>query len=242
MLVLCLVWRNYEKGNTMKKEKIIGNILFWLTLISPFVAFVLMGKIGEASIFGVSGIIRYAWIMWLFIPFGALSILIGIRLKRKSQKYKKNLIVALICLPLLIIFGSYGFIFNGISYDTEKVSEIENEIRLELPGQVKIATNEVGEYNVSYLKITDDEDKAKFEQELGDNVVWRDELSSKLKGLLPLDIQYEVEKFDRFVFYNKSLDEYNMYPVDGEHEVIFIAYDYEIGRFIILDSYKIALN
>lgn len=226
----------------MKKIKNIGNVLFWITLISPIFSFALASVIGEASIFGVAGIIRYSWIMWLFIPIGVLSILIGLKLKKSKQNYKKNFIIAFICLPLIIIFGSYRFIFNNVSYDTDKVTSIENEIKLELPEHIKIATNKVDSYNVSYLKIINDESKVKFEQELETNQLWQNEVSSKIKSLLPFDIQYEIETFDYFVFYNITSDEYNIYPSDGEYECLFIAYDYELQRLIILDDYKINLN
>ena len=97
----------------MNKKRILGNILFWTTLISPMLSFSLASMIGEANIFGVAGIIRYSWVMLLFIPIGILSILIGFKLKNSTQKYKKNFIVSFICLPLLIIFGSYRVIFNS---------------------------------------------------------------------------------------------------------------------------------
>ena len=115
----------------MNKKRILGNILFWATLISPIVSFSIASMIGEANIFGVAGIIRYSWVMLLFIPIGILSILIGFKLKNSTQKYKKNFIVSFICLPLLIIFGSYRFIFNSVvSYDVNEVSIIEEKIHL----------------------------------------------------------------------------------------------------------------
>lgn len=67
-------------------------------------------------------------------------------------------------------------------------------------------------------------------------------MSSKIKSLLPFDIQYEIETFDYFVFYNITNNEFNIYPLDGEYECIFIAYDYELQRLIIIDDYKIMLN
>lgn len=226
----------------MKKVKSFANIIFWITLFSPMASFALTSVIGEANIFGIAGIIRYSWIMWLFIPIGMLSILIGIKLKKNNQKYKKNFIIAFICLPLIIIFGSYRFIFNSVSFDTDKVTTIENEIKLELPEQIKIATIKLDSYNVSYLKIINNESKEKFENELEKNQLWEKELSSKIKSLLPFDIQYEIETFDYFVFYNITNNEFNIYPLVGEYECIFIAYDYELQRLIILDDYKIKLN
>ena len=144
-------------------------------------------------------------------------------------------------------FFSYRFIFNTFSYDADKVTTIEHEIKLELPKQIKIATyemtmNELDFYNISYLKIVNGESKETFEHELEVNDLWQKELSSKIKSLLPFDIQYEVDAFDYFVFYNVTNDEYNIYPLDGEYESIFIAYDQELQRLMILDDYKINLN
>ncbi len=227
----------------MKKRKKIGNLLFWITLISPMVSFSLTSVIGEANIFGVAGIIRYSWIMWLFIPLGILSILIGLKLKKGKQKYKKNFIIAFICLPLIIIFGSYRFIFcNTISYDTNRVNVIKDIIKLELPEQIKIATTKRDSYNISYLKILNNESKVKFEQGLEINQLWKKELSSKIKSLLPFDIQYETGTFDYFVFYNVTNDEYNICPLEGEYESIFIAYDRELKRLIIIDDYIIKID
>ena len=72
----------------MDKKRTLGNILFWTTLISPMLSFSLVSMIGESNIFGVAGIIRYSWVMLLFIPIGILSILIGFKLKNSKQKYK----------------------------------------------------------------------------------------------------------------------------------------------------------
>lgn len=222
------------------KRRTLGNILFWTTLISPIVSFSLASTIGEANIFGVAGIIRYSWIMLLFIPIGILSIIIGLKLKNNKQKYKKNFIIAFICLPLLIIFGSYRFIFKSVvSYDINEVSIIEAKINLEIPDEIKVATNKLDLYDISYVKIINDESKELFEQEIKNNQLWQNELNSEIKCLLPLDIQYESEAFEYFVFYNITNDEYNIVPLKGEYEYIFIAYDCDLQRLIIIDNYKL---
>ena len=229
----------------MKKIKVLGNVLFWLTLISPMISFSLAGMIGEIEVFGVTGIVRYSWLMLLFIPIGILSIIIGLKLKNNNQKYKKNLIIAFICLPLLIIFGSYRFIFsNTISYNTNKVSIIEDKMGIKLPNKIKVATEKLDLYNVSYVKIIDNECKESFEQSIKSNSLWKNKLNYEIRGMLPLyfQAQYESENFDYFVFYNITSNEYNTLPSSGEYECIFIAYDCDLQRLIILDDYKINLD
>ena len=227
----------------MNKKRILGNILFWTTLISPIVSFSIASIIGEANIFGVAGIIRYSWVMLLFIPIGILSIVIGFKLKNSTQKYKKNFIVSFICLPLLIIFGSYRFIFNNaVSYDVNEVSIIEEKINLEIPDDIKVATNKLDIYNISYLKIINSESKDIFEQEVENNQLWQKELQPEIKSLLPLNIQYESEIFEYFVFFNITSNEYNIPPLSGQYECIFIAYDCDLQRLIILNDYKIDIK
>ena len=227
----------------MNKKRILGNILFWATLISPIVSFSIASMIGEANIFGVAGIIRYSWVMLLFIPIGILSILIGFKLKNSTQKYKKNFIVSFICLPLLIIFGSYRFIFNSVvSYDVNEVSIIEEKINFEIPRDIKVATNKLDLYDISYLKILNSESKDMFEQEVENNQLWQKELQPEIKSLLPLNIQYESEIFEYFVFFNITSNEYNIPPLSGQYECIFIAYDCDLQRLIILNDYKIDIK
>lgn len=227
----------------MDKKRTLGNILFWTTLISPMFSFSLVSMIGESNIFGVAGIIRYSWVMLLFIPIGILSILIGFKLKNSKQKYKKNFIISFICLPLLIIFGSYRFIFNRVvSYDVNELSIIEEKVNFEIPEDIKVATNKLDLYNISYLKIIDSESKDVFEQEIRNNQLWQKELKPEIKSLLPLDIQYESGVFEYFVFFNITSNEYNISPLSGQYECIFIAYDCDLQRLIILNDYKINIK
>ena len=216
--------------------------MFWATLISPIVSFSLAGKIGEVNIFGVAGIIRYSWIMWLFIPIGVLSIIFGLQLKKNNQKYKKNFIIAFICLPLLIIFGSYRFIFNSVTYNVDEVLIIENKLDVELPKEIKVATIKLDLYDLSYAKIINNESNKRFEQEIDNNILWQNNLSLEIKQFLPLNITYEIESFDAFVFYNVTKNEYNKYPLNNQDCCVFIAYDYETQRLIILNNYIITIN
>ena len=144
------------------------------------ISFSLACLIGEADIFGITGMIRYSWIMWLFIPIGILSILIGIKLKNNNQKYKKNFVISFICLPLLVIFGSYRFIFKDvISYDVNKISIIEAKTNITLP--IKIGTEKFNNYDISYVKIINSESKKTFEQEIASNKLWQNNLEFSIK-------------------------------------------------------------
>jgi len=161
-------------------------------------------------------------------------------LKQYNQNYLKNYIVGVICLVLLTIMGSFRFIGNRTSYDTNQMVIIEQKTKLDLPNQVKMITEEWNSYMLSYAKIING--KKIFEREIKNSMLWEEKLSSKIKGLLPLERQYNLNQFDYFIFYNVTLNQYNQYPPDGEYECIFIAYDCELQRFIILDDWKVTLD
>ena len=224
----------------MEKEKRWGDILFWATLVSPMVSFSLAAQIGEAEIFAVGGITRYSWIMWIFIPIGVLSILIGKRLKKNNQKYKKNFIIAYICLPLLIIFGSYRFLFSDtFSYNVSKLNAIEQEIGFAMPDDIKIATSKYDSLcDLSYVKILDNEERKLFEDEIESSDLWQIELIPEVQVLLPYIVQAELGAFEYFMFYDTTNDEYNLGPSNKGSEWIFIAYDCEAHRLIIFDNYQ----
>lgn len=66
------------------KIKMASATLFWCTLISLPVSFSVSAILGETEIFSVLGIIRYSWVMLLFIPIGICSFIWGLYLKRKN--------------------------------------------------------------------------------------------------------------------------------------------------------------
>lgn len=222
----------------MQQKKCFSNIIFVLTLLSPIISFSLVCLIGEADIFGVAGIIRYSWIMWTFIPIGIVSLILGVKYIKGDPLYKKNLIIALVCLPLILLFGAYRFIFTNVSvsYDVEHIYAVEEKGKLDLPNQIKVATNSFDSYNLSYVKLVDEEEIISFEYKISANKHWEKELIADIEVLLPLDVQYEIWAFDYYLYYNLSTDKYNECPPDGEWECIFVAYDRETQRLVVLDG------
>lgn len=176
------------------KLKAISQLLFWGSIISLPLSFSLCAKIGEADIFSVGGIIRYSWIMLLFTPLCLTSLIYGFYLKKQSLKYKKNIYVSIICIPLLLIFGSYRFIFNSIvSYDNSQVMEVEEKIKFDLPDELKLSTQIFeDEFVVTYAKIMNEKSKKDFEENVSKSNLWTSSLSTNINGVLPYNIQFEI--------------------------------------------------
>ncbi len=223
----------------MKAKNVISNILFWITLFSPIISFYLAGLVGETEIFGVFGLVRYSWIMLLFLPIPALTLSIAIVLKKHNKKYKKNLIVCFICLPLLIVFGSYRVIFrNDISYEASTFVHFGREMKIDLPNNVKVATGKVDSYLLGYAKIQDEKQKNEFERVIINSDLWESKFTSPIRGSLPIDIQYRLVQFDYFSLYDSTSGDYNLVAHEGD-EIFFIAYSYEGQRFMFLRDYII---
>ncbi len=222
----------------MKNNNCFGNIVFGVTLLSPIISFSLASLIGEADAFGVAGIIRYSWIMWIFIPVGVLSLVIGVKFRKSNPMYKKNIIISFICLPLLLLFGSYRFVFNNVSYDVEDVYAVETKAKIDIPEKIKVATNTFDSYSLSYVRIINKEEATSFKNEILTNQLWENQLNTEIKKLLPENVQYELLSFDYFLFYNLTTDSYNIPPLYGDFEFVFISYDYESQRLILINDLK----
>ena len=220
----------------MNRNKLISNLLFWLTIISLSIAFSITCYVGEVDIFSVGGIVRYSWIMLLCIPICILTLLCGLQQKKAGQHHKKLIIVAGICIPLMAIFGSYRFFFQELYFHTNEVHIAEEKVHFELPDNIKVATLDFFEYSISYAKIQDKNEANQLVSRIRADEHWMAELSYEIKGFLPFDIQAEIINFDYFMLYDPSLNRYNACPATDESDCIFIAYDCELQRIIILNG------
>lgn len=226
-------------NKTEKDKKLLGKILFYEVLFSPVVAICWSSVVGEAAIFSVAGIIEYSWVSFMFIPVVILSIRHGLKLKKENLSYKKNLIIAFICLPLIILFGSCRLVCMNYSYEVYKVNDVERKINLDLPRDIRTATVTLESYSISYVKINDHEQRQAFEAELESNDLWKSTSNTEAKDLLPLDVQQKLKPYEYFAFYNVTTGEYNTGSESGEYEAVYIAYDSDLHRLFIIDGYKV---
>jgi hypothetical protein len=226
------------------KLRIISITLIICSALSLPLAFSIGAIVGQVDIFSTLGLIKYIWIMLLFIPIPLCTFIFDLYLKKEKIKYKSNIIMSIICLALLTLFGSFRFIFHDIiTYNNENIIAIEEKTNLDLPNSLNVATEDNGDYLLTYAQITDRSEKIAFENNLLTNEYWNNSLSSTIKGTLPLNIQAEIQTFDYYITYNVTVSSFeNDSFANGEYELIFIGYDIEKSRFIIINDYIILIN
>lgn len=228
----------------MKRIKFLSTLFFILTIVSTLFAIFLSMNIGEQSFFGPPGTIRYSWVMYFFLPFGFCSLFIGFYLRRKKIRAAKNFIVSFICIPILLIFGSYRFIMNdNLDYSPKRMLDIEAETTLPLPHDVKIATWIYDDYAISYAKILDSNEDAEFRNTFSTNHHWSTNLDGRIQVLIPI---YERDlcmfDFEYFSFYNKTTRAFFDYNCSMSFRYSFFAYNSNEKRLMIIDNYYVSLD
>lgn len=126
--------------------------------------------------------VQNMWVFYLFIPIPIASIVFGFRLKKRGYRYKKNVIIGFIMAILLLIYGSFSFIFaNEYSHDEALAKETEELLSIDLPEYYRIDTKDFSGYtqSSSYGHIYtvsniyfDEAAVREFEESLEDDAKW----------------------------------------------------------------------
>ena len=225
----------------MKKTPLMDILFCVLPVVILMVAFSFSASIGQSDIFGVGGMLRYIWVMWLFAPLFLLPIGYGFRKKKRFEPYVRYFVISTITLSFLLLFGSYRFIFSDMfDYTTGHLSYIEGFSDVDIPDDVKMVTEHHDEmpgfdpYYISRINITDSAEAVAFEKTLGRDERWIVQLPTAVKGLLPSFHQLELEPYDYFLFYNLTTDTYNTFPTVDYNNCILLAYDAERNCFYVI--------
>ena len=119
-----------------KKIKALLLAMFVLSLLSIFMAMI-------AVAIGVSSsplpdfpdtMPEYMWVFFIFIPLPLASAILGIIFYAKNYRCKKNIIAGFIMCAVLLIYGSFTFLFKNYTiHDFGYVRELEQMISIDLP-------------------------------------------------------------------------------------------------------------
>ena len=194
-----------ERGLYMNRKTI--RILLVICSIASFmVSFAVVTEVGDVESFNTLGMARYIWIMYLFIPIPLASVIFGFISRKNGERHKVNIIVGFICMFILICFASMNFLVNDDKtiIDDSYILSVEEKLNIELPDNMKVQTDLNYEYIITYAKINDNSTKISFEASIKNNELWKQTLSAKVKGLIPINIQVDLMGCDYYLIYNET--------------------------------------
>ena len=120
-------------------------------------------------------------------------------------------------------------------YTNQIVVSVNQKVGLSIPENDKVVTIKEESYNLANEKIVFG--KSGFELSMDDR--WRDSLSSSIKNVLLFVVSMQISLFDNFLFYDCETKDFNTVTVQEDgHSCVFLAYQKQTGRLLILDDYE----
>lgn len=229
-----------EESFAHSRWKTLSDILFVASLLSILGALALVGAVSERNNLFVENM----WLFFLFIPIPVASVILGLILKKKNYKYKKNVIAGIIMAILLGVYGSFSFIFTDVyEHDDEPIIRIEQTIGIDIPMHKQINTQDwtKGTQSVSrgYIHSTSDiyfEKRAveEFEKQISTDDRWLSTLPNDLIGISSPFADSGI--YDYYLIYNMDTSEYNTLPQNsGTFHFINILYNAETKQMRIIE-------
>lgn len=229
---------NIQKNDKINKTLI--NLLATTIFILPFIGIIICIILGEIDVFDIYGIIRYSWIMYIVTAIGSVIAIISKIFTKNNNKFNVCYIASIFTIVLSMITGSFRFAFSNINYDVNEIRNIEQKMNITLSNDIKVINDHRDNITFSYVKITNEKSKIKFEDNIKNNFYWLDELITNNDDDYIFQLyNAKIQNYDKFITYNVTKNEYNNSLNNEDNEYIFIAYRYEKSNFIILSDYKI---
>ncbi len=217
----------------MRRWKSLGTLAFVLSCVSLPVGFFLSGII--ASITGAE-LYAHMWIIFLFLPIPLGSLVLGVLLKKRGLKYKKNLIIGIIMSLLLIVYGSFAALFEGMD---QALTIVEHEMGITLPEReyFSVSTSVLPKDPTRMKKLSLCE--LRFSEENGEAFYaamderWLETLPAELAAIAAKDgTDFGAE---HVLLYNVGTGTYNTPPTEeGTHEIILMYVSEEADTVYIL--------
>lgn len=253
----------FYKGKKFKQKNtnalsITSNIFFVLSFLTIFAGIICTAAMSASNNLYYENM----WVFFLFLPIPIVSIILGVLKLKRREKGTNNIVAGLIMAFLLIIYGSFSFIYEepetvvrptvDIEIDEDEevtaffdyISEIEKTVKIDLPDSAVITDisvlggnesswNEDQYYAVITLKISD-YDAQKFEKDQMKFEFWTAQLRDDYDQLLPS--RYRGTDADYYLLYNTTYGTYNTIPtVDGKYRFWYLCYYTDENCFKAID-------
>lgn len=238
--------QDIQKTSKLKTNNIIKKamlVLFYLTIMSFFLAIFSFSIINQLIPHHFINQTKNMWIFWCFLPIPILSILLGIKYYKLEIACKKNIVVGVIICILFLFFGSLSLIpIHQVDY--KYIDTYKNILGLKIPKTGEIVIENWDTCSVDKTECTtinihySNENVHELEKSIENNPNWF--LSTKmqlpLKLLIPLTFYKDENTY--FSIYNKTTNEYNTLPEEIKtYEIYAMKYD-KTKKNLVIQKYK----
>lgn len=217
--------------------KILTSVFCVLSILALPVSFIVMCETGDTDCLGIAEMLKYSWIMWLFIPIPAILFILAIITKKENRYYFLNIVVAIVAFILIGIFGSYGLMFSSyFSYDTDIVIAVEEKTGVDFPDNIEVSNLYQGDYVETRIKIIDTDEREIFEHMMRENKLFISSQDEDFFAFLPSDFEMLAYGgvYEYILFYNVTEQKYNVCPTDENCEYFFILYNSYVPELVIV--------
>lgn len=234
---------NFLKQSKLRNSKMIKIIKILLIIVpacSIFGGLYTAGMYNEIN--DVNDVLFYhsSWIIWLWLPLPILSLIISLIFQKHGIKCTKNIIISSMVSVLLLIEGSF-WLYSPLFADFEAnlvndysiIEDYEQVMDVRIPSSGKLKLRDAGPFNhngISNLDIVFVDYAKEDTSVLANDVINSDkwilstELSSEYKKLVPSVLTTDDNMY--YLFYNKTLDEYNIVPDNiGTYQIYTMIYN-----------------
>ncbi len=243
----CFENTEIDKNFNVKKIQLKLKILFILTILSIFFAIILFCFYIAPVIDKLpTDIMRYyCWVFLLWLPIPIISIVLGIKYKKRGFNCKKNIIAGWIVAILLAIVGISSIFVEKKDYNN--IYTYKNIVGVDIPQRGKLyevnLTSEFKNNITKYALFTNKTENQKFYQDIQTNKNWisNEKISDSMWHMLSSTFDLECKMLEHVCYYSvyvKDLNQYNTsITEDGTYYIYAMIYDYS-SWYLKIEEYQ----
>lgn len=178
-------------------------------------------------------VIDYLWAAWLVLPIPILSIILGVKYKKRKVKCKKNIVVGII-VTLIIVFMGFMAYINPVEQEYKNALDDQKILGVKLPKEgrlFKIKINQTKNPQLIYLLWNNKDDANSIYKEIKENKNWipKSKVDPDISTSLISKCMSQKEEC-YYSIYIEETKEYNKLPEkNGLYNVHSMLYDPEIS-------------
>ena len=208
------MFNDHYDNKTLNRMPIIDKrliTLFVLSLVSIRVVFLLISFVVSISSFSSFPYtyFNYMWICLLFIPIPLISMLLGIKYKKRKHRCKKNIIAGLIVTILFATLGSFSLAFKNVlaNHDKSHINKLPTYFQTLInPDDITLSYTEHFLPSTNYVMVIKMKQttRDKFTSYVNSNYLWYDDMESFPKKVIDSYSKLQTLMFNHYVMYSET--------------------------------------